>query len=370
MGAVHRSDDASDPDKQIGDVSLKRAKQEMMVEMTKPDKLVIDPESTYDHGIFVLEPLEQGYGVTLGNAMRRVLLSSIPGTAIIGVRISGVQHEFQTIPGVAEDVVEIVLNLKGVRLRLIDPEIQKVAFKLWGPHEFIAQDIEKVTPLVRVTNPNHHIATLAEDANFEIELYFGTGRGYVPAEEQQIEGPDIIAIDAIFSPITRVSYRVEPTRVGRKTDYERLVLEVFTDGTVSAQDAVDHAAQLLREHFQYFLVAEPQKKGGKDDGGGDIEKEKIRRILLTPISEIELSTRAENALKAARIYYLADLVRRDPAELLEMKNFGKKTLEELQMVLEQFGLKFGMDVSQCLTPDDLRMIQEKSAAFNQAAVEK
>ncbi len=339
-----------------------------MVEMTKPDKLVIDPESTYDHGIFVLEPLEQGYGVTLGNAMRRVLLSSIPGTAIIGVRISGVQHEFQTIPGVAEDVVEIVLNLKGVRLRLIDPEIQKVAFKLWGPHEFIAQDIEKVTPLVRVTNPQHHIATLAEDANFEIELYFGTGRGYVPAEEQQIEGPDIIAIDAIFSPITRVSYRVEPTRVGRKTDYERLVLEVFTDGTVSAQDAVDHAAQLLREHFQYFLIAKPQET--QPEPPVDIEKEKIRRILLTPISEIELSTRAENALKAARIYYLADLVRRDPAELLEMKNFGKKTLEELQMVLEQFGLTFGMDVSQYLTPDDLRMIQEKSAAFNQAGVEK
>ena len=165
-----------------------------------------------------------------------------------------------------------------------------------------------------------------------------------------------------------MSYRVEPTRVGRKTDYERLVLEVFTDGTVSAQDAVDHAAQLLREHFQYFLVAKPQEESVEPPI--DIEKEKIRRILLTPISEIELSTRAENALKAARIYYLADLVRRDPAELLEVKNFGKKTLEELQMVLEQFGLTFKMDVSQYLTPDDLRMIQEKSAAFNQAAVEK
>ncbi len=339
----------------------------MMVDMQKPDKLIVDQKSTQEHGIFILEPLEQGYGVTLGNAMRRVLLSSIPGTAIIGMRISGVHHEFQTIPGVAEDVVEIVLNLKGVRLRLLDPDIKKISFKLWGPHEFTAKDIEKVTPLVRVTNPDHHIATLAEDANFDITLFVGTGRGYVPAEEHQLQGPDLIPIDAIFSPITRVSYRVEPTRVGRKTDYERLVLEVFTDGTVSAQDAVDHAARLLREHFQYFLIAPPETEAPSPV---DIEKERIRRILLTPVSEIELSTRAENALKSARIYYLADLVRRKPEQLLGVKNFGKKTLEELQTILEQFGLKFGMDVGEYLTPEDRKMIEEKSAAFNQAAMEE
>lgn len=333
----------------------------MFVEMQKPDKLIVDPASKDHHGIFILEPLEPGYGVTIGNALRRVLLSSIPGNAITGVRISGVRHEFQTIPGVKEDVVEIVLNLKGVRLRLVDPEIRKVSFRLKGPHKFTARDIEQVTPLIRVTNPDHHIATLAEDADFEIELFFGFGKGYVPAEENDLDIPDVIAIDAIYTPITRVSYRVEPTRVGKKTDYEKLVLEVFTDGTVAAREAVDYAARLLREHFQYFLLyADERDKEEKLSP----EQEKIRRILLTPVSDLDISTRAENALKAANIYFLADLVRHRPEELLGLRNFGEKTLEELETILKQLDLQFGMDVDQYLTDADKKMIKERSAAFN------
>jgi DNA-directed RNA polymerase subunit alpha len=313
-------------------------------------------------GRFILQPLEEGYGVTVGNSLRRVLLSSVPGAAIIGVKIGGVQHEFQTIRGVVEDVSQIILNLKEVRLRVDDPKTTRVAFKIKGPGQWTAQIIEEYGTLVHVLNPDHVIATLADDAELDVELRIGFGRGYVPADEQpQGDFPiGMIAIDAIFTPIKNVVYKIEPYRVGQKTDYERLVLEVTTDGTISPVEAVEHAANVLETHIKLFAgLASAHGANAveaiaaaasmpSDDGSRDPRYREIREILLKPVDELELSVRAQNCLRAANIKTIGDLVRYREQDLLRFRNFGRKTLAEVAEVIQSFHLQFGMDVEKYL----------------------
>ncbi len=330
--------------------------------MQMPDRVHVHETSSEFVGKFTMSPLEEGYGVTIGNALRRVLLASIPGSAIVAINISGVLHEFQTIKGVTEDVCEMILNLKGVRLRQNDKKSTRVALHLKGPYVFTARDIQEASDAVEVMNPDHYIATLAKDAELKVDLYLGRGKGYVPAEENRnAEYPaNTIAIDAIFTPIKNVKYAVEPFRVGQKTDYEKLILDVETDGTISAEDAVAKAASIARDHIQLFINFEPQAEEPETEvPQHDAESARIRRILLTPVDELELSVRSHNCLKAANIRILAELVRRQEADMLKFRNFGRKSLSELTSIVATHNLTFGMDVERYLTEDDFKAINQQ-----------
>lgn len=326
-----------------------------------PERVLVDQQATTPFfGRYILQPLEEGYGVTVGNSLRRVLLSSIPGWAIIGVKISGVLHEFQTIRGVVEDVSQIILNLKEVRLRVTDPKLSRIAFQVKGPGYWRAQSIQDAAAGVQVLNPDHLIATLADDAEFEVELRVGSGRGYVPAEEQPTSDFPVgmIPIDAIYTPIKNVVYTIEPFRVGRKTDYERLVLEVKTDGTIHPTDAVEQAAELLIRHIHLFssLRQVPAAEAADQRPATEAAAEefnspefiRIRKILQTPVEELELSVRAFNCLRAANIKTVGDLVRYREQDLLKFRNFGRKSLAEVAEIVQSFGLAFGMDVDKYL----------------------
>ncbi len=316
-----------------------------------PEKVQLD-ETNYSNtsGRFTLQPLEKGFGVTLGNAFRRVLLSSLPGTAFTALRIEGVLHEFSTIPGVVEDVSEIILNLKSVRLKLINKKLNRIVVELKGPRDITAADLQKANPEIEILNPQQHIATLNAGSEFEMELRIGRGKGYVPAEEnkspEQTSG--LIAVDSIFTPIKNVRYFVEPTRVGQQTDYEKLVLEVETDGSVAPDDALAQAASILRDHIQLFLSFDIETEAAEEMLEKDSEFARIRKILQMSVDELELSVRSHNCLRAANIKTIADLVRRDEPELLKFRNFGRKSLAELSEIIEQFGLTFGMDVEKYL----------------------
>ncbi len=326
----------------------------MTPELLMPDRILIAPHSTPQHATFILQPLERGYGTTLGNALRRVLLSSIPGAAIIGVRISGVQHEFQTIPGVVEDVVEILLNLKQVRLRMLMPERPvRVRLSLQGPGEWTAADIQKASAEVEVLNPELHIATLAEDAKLEVELRIIRGRGYVPAEELNLEDAPVgmLPIDGLFSPIRQVAFRVEPFRVGRRTDYDRLVLEVKTDGSITAHDAVRYAAQLLQQHLQLFFtlptVVAVSEEVPKEPTVITEEEEYTTPsstvpLLETPVDHLGLSARTLNRLLSLGIKTVGELVRWTPEDLQRERGIGPRAVEEIQHALELYGLHLGM----------------------------
>ncbi len=323
----------------------------MNTQMQMPDRVQIEETSDPNTNKFILQPLEQGYGVTLGNSFRRVILSSIPGSAIIGLKITDVLHEFQTIPGVVEDVSDIILNLKDVRFKMLDKKAQRVIFNLKGPGEWTAADIQNATDQIEIINPNLHIATLAEDAEFEVELRFGRGRGYIPAEEQNlIDYPiGMLPIDAIFTPIKNVMYKIEPYRVGHKTDYEQLNLEITTDGTITPQEALHYAAKILQDHVNYFasfdeVEEEKEAQETAEDEVKTQEHKRLRKILLTSVDELELSVRAHNCLKAANIKNLSELVTLQEQELLKFRNFGRKSLSELSDVVHNFGLDFGMDV--------------------------
>lgn len=323
----------------------------MNTQMQMPDRVHIEESSSEFHGRFILQPLEIGYGVTIGNSLRRVLLSSIPGSAIVGVKISDVLHEFQSIPGVKEDVSEIILNLKEVRFKLHDKKVNRILFQMKGPGEWTAKDIQEANPQIEVLDPSHHIATLSDDAEFDVELRIGRGKGYVPAEEQQIVDYPVgmLPIDAIYTPIKNVIYNVEPYRVGQKTDYERLILDVRTDGTVSSQEAVHYAAKIMNDHIKFFINFEayedeaPQVEVVEEEVKV-AEKNRLRKILLTPVDELELSVRAHNCLKAANIKTLGELVQLQESELLKFRNFGRKSLAELNEIVEICGLQFGMNV--------------------------
>lgn len=316
-----------------------------------PEKVQLD-EANYSNSVgrFTLQPLEKGFGVTLGNAFRRVLLSSLPGTAFTALRIEGVLHEFSTIPGVVEDVSEIILNLKSVRLKLINKKLNRIVVELKGPRDVTAADFQKANPEIEILNPQQHIATLNAGADFEVELRIGRGKGYVPAEENKSpeQTTGLIPIDSIFTPIKNVRYFVEPTRVGQQTDYEKLVLEVETDGSVAPDDALAQAASILRDHIQLFLSFDIETEAAEEMLEKDSEFARIRKILQMSVDELELSVRSHNCLRAANIKTIADLVSKDEPELLKFRNFGRKSLAELSEIIEQFNLTFGMDVEKYL----------------------
>ncbi|HYQ86482.1 MAG TPA: DNA-directed RNA polymerase subunit alpha [Bacteroidota bacterium] len=316
-----------------------------------PEKVQLD-EASYSNtfGRFILQPLEKGFGVTIGNAFRRVLLSSLPGTAFTALRVEGVLHEFSTIPGVVEDVAEIILNLKSVRMKLLNKKLNRVVVELKGAKDVTAADIQRSNPEIEILNPGQHIATLNSGAAFELELRVGRGKGYVPAEENKL--PDqttgVITIDSIFTPIKNVRYFVETTRVGQQTDYEKLILEVETDGSIAPDDALAQAANILKDHIQLFLSFDIETEAAEEMLEKDSEFARIRKILQMNVDELELSVRSHNCLRAANIKTIADLVRRGEPELLKFRNFGRKSLAELSEIIEQFGLSFGMDVEKYL----------------------
>lgn len=316
-----------------------------------PEKIELD-EASYSNtfGRFIVQPLERGFGVTLGNAFRRVLLSSLTGTAITAIKIDGVQHEFMSIDGVVEDVSDFILNLKQVRLKQLNKKAAKISVALKGPKDFTAGDIQKCTTDFEILNPEQHVATLNEDAEFELELRIGRGKGYVPSEENK--APDqpvgVIPIDAIFTPVNNVRYFVESTRVGQRTDYEKLILEIETDGSLTPDDGLAQAAKILRDHIQLFINFDVEPEAEKEISEQDSEVARIRKILRMPVDELELSVRSHNCLRAANIKTIADLVRREESDLLKFRNFGRKSLAELSTIIEEFGLSFGMDVDKYL----------------------
>jgi DNA-directed RNA polymerase subunit alpha len=309
-------------------------------------------ESSYSStfGRFIVQPLERGFGTTIGNALRRVLLSSLPGAAITIIKIDGVHHEFSTIPSVVEDVAEIILNLKEVRFKLINKKPDRVMLELRGPHEFKAGDIQNGTTDFEILNPDHHIATLNKGADLKVELRIGRGHGYVPAEENKL--PDMaigsIPIDAIYTPIKNVSYRVENMRVQQRIDYEKLIMEITTDGSVTPDDALTYAGKILRDHINLFINFDIKPEIEEEPVEVDEEALRIRKLLKMSVDELELSVRSYNCLMAANIKTIGDLVRRDEQEMLKFRNFGRKSLQELTQILEEKGLRFGMDVEKYL----------------------
>lgn len=314
-----------------------------------PDGVQLE-EATETYGRFVVAPLERGFGVTIGNSLRRVLLSSLRGVAITAIKIDGVQHEFSTIPGVTEDVSDIILNLKGVRLRAVDMPEGTVHFTVNGPGTWTAASIGEASPNFEVLNPEHHIGTLAEDAHFVVELRIGQGRGYVPSTENKVADDPIgvIAIDSIFTPIKNVNYKIKQTRVGQKIDYEELTIEVTTDGSVAPEDALAQASSILRDHVNLFINVDEEPQPTVEEKEVDAEVQRIRDLMSQSVDELDLSVRAHNCLKAANIKTIGDLVRREESEMLKFRNFGRKSLQELVIVLEDRGLGFGMDVSKYL----------------------
>jgi len=309
-------------------------------------------EATYSttHGKFIMQPLERGFGVTLGNTLRRVLLSSLQGAAITQVRFDGVLHEFSTIPGVVEDVSEIILNLKQVRLKLLNKRPDRIMIELKGPGAFKAGDIQKDNTDFEILNPEHHIATLNKDADLKMELKIGRGRGYVPAEENVLPDQPIgtVPLDSIFNPIRKVNYLVENTRVGHRTDYEKLILEVETDGSVTPDDALTFAGKILKDHIELFISFDVEPEEEEEVTQIDEDALRIRKLLKMSVEELELSVRSHNCLKAADIQTIGDLVSRDDQEMLKFRNFGRKSLQELSKILEEKGLQFGMDVDSFL----------------------
>ena len=318
--------------------------------MQMPEKIEVEEGTHSDrYGTFIAQPLERGYGVTLGNAMRRVLLASLPGTAITGVKIEGVFHEFSTIEGVREGVPEIILNLKKVRFRSTTRRGCKTTVTIEGPGDFTAADIVAQEGEFDVLNGDLHIATVNEGSTLELDMYIGRGRGYVPAEENRADGMPIgfIPLDAIFTPIKNVRFSVENTRVGQRTDYEKMILDVETDGSISPDDSISLAGKIINEHVSLFADFSPTEEEFSEEEykQQDDEFENMRKLLLTRIEDLDLSVRSHNCLRLAEIETLADLVSRKEDELLTYKNFGKKSLMELKEQLDKFELKFGMDVT-------------------------
>lgn len=319
-----------------------------------PEAVVLDEANyTNSFGRFTLQPLERGYGVTLGNSLRRVLLSSLQGAAITSVKFSGVLHEFTTIEGVVEDVSEIILNLKQVRMKFLSKKPNKIDISFSGQGEWTAADIQKASNEVEILNPELHIATLNKSAKLDIEIRVGKGVGYVPAQENIVADQTIgvIPIDSIFTPIKLVKYDVENVRIGDKNDFEKLTLEISTDGSITPDDALTQAAKILREHVQLFINFDIEQEEEASINQKDSESERIKKILLTPVDDLELSVRSHNCLKAANIKNLAELVRKDEQEMLKFRNFGRKSLAELMEIVETLGLDFGMDVDKYIKED-------------------
>jgi len=295
---------------------------------------------------FVIQPLERGFGQTIGNSLRRVLLSSLEGTVITAVKIDGVQHEFSTIEGVTEDVSDIILNLKGIRFKPSDFASGAVNLQVRGPNAWTAQDIGDATNEYEVLNPEHHIATLSEGVEFGIEMRIETGRRYVPASENKRDTDQIgvIALDSVYTPIKSVRVTVKPTRVGQRVDYERLELEVTTDGSITPHDALKEAASILNDHIDPIIGMELLQTSSKVEEVVDSDHLELLEKVSRSVDTLALSVRAKNCLKAANIKTIRDLVVRDEQTMLKFRNFGSKSLQELRQVLESSGLSFGMDL--------------------------
>jgi len=302
-------------------------------------------------GTFSVQPLERGYGTTLGNAMRRVLLTSIPGAAITHVKIDGVQHEFSTIIGVKEDVADIIMNLKKVRFRLMDNTPDKITLSLKGKKVFTAQDIQDASDQYEILNPEEYITEINSTGKMEVELRIGIGKGYVPAEENDMPNMTVgtLSIDSIFNPVTKCTFDVSPVP-GAKEPIEILSLDVETDGSISAKDAVSYSATYLREHFKFIEAISNPSVLEISDGVSD-ETMALRKLLNQTIDEMELSVRSYNCLQAAGIKYIHELVSKEENQMLKYKNFGRKSLTELVEKLDSMGLNFGMEVDKIMAEE-------------------
>jgi len=320
----------------------------------KPDKVIMNEADEF-HGIFEFRPLEPGFGITIGNALRRILLSSLEGFAITSVKIDGVVHEFSTVKGVVEDVTEIVLNLKKIRFKqqIQSETTEKVNIIIGDQEVFTAGDINKFLSVFQVLNPEEVICNLDPSVKLSMELTISKGRGYVPAEENKLPDQPIgtIPIDAVFSPMKRVSFKVEETRVGQRIDYERLIMEIYTDGSITPDDALTYAGKIIKDHIQLFINfdIEPEQEESPEI---DEEAHRIRKLLKLSVDELELSVRSHNCLMAANIKTIGDLVGREEQEMLKFRNFGRKSLTELTKILEEKGLYFGMDIDKYLKPEN------------------
>jgi DNA-directed RNA polymerase subunit alpha len=318
---------------------------------TMPREIVSDQSSATDnYSRFIIEPLERGYGITLGNSLRRVLLSSIQGAAPVSMRIVGTLHEFSTIEGVYEDVTEIVLNVKSTIVRMHADEMATLYLKAHQKGKLTAGMFES-TPDIEILNPDQHVCELTDDISFEMEIDIDSGSGYHEADQNKREDAPVgtIFLDSLFSPVTKVSYTVENTRVGQKTDYDRLILEITTDGTITPEDALSYAAKLLKDHLQLFIHMDEEIMV-EEESEEDEEVVRIRNLLKTRVDELELSVRSSNCLRAANIQTLADLVTKTESDMLKYRNFGRKSLNEIGTLLEMMDLSFGMDISKYVEP--------------------
>src|SRR6187549_2477952 len=316
----------------------------------KPDKIILQKANDFE-AQFEFRPLEPGYGVTIGNALRRVLLNSLEGYAIIGINVAGADHEFATLKGITEDVTEIILNLKQVRFKKkVDHEVntEKITLSLKNKSEFTAGMIGDASPSFEVMNPELLICTMDNSARMEIDITIGKGRGYVPAEENKEKSTHFgyIPVDAIYTPIKNVKYLIENTRVEQRTDFEKLVMDVVTDGTIQPEEAVKQASRILIQHLMINNdenITFDNKEEKKEDMV-DEQTLQLRKILKTPLEDLDLSVRAFNCLKAAKINSLSELVQYEQEDLMKFRNFGQKSLAEIEQVLLERGLSFGMDL--------------------------
>ena len=327
-------------------------------DLIKPKRLQVDADSLSDtYGKFMAEPFERGFGTTLGNSLRRVLLSSLQGAAITSVRIKGVLHEFSNIPGVTEDATDIILNLKGVLLKLHGSDSRNIRIVKKGAGVITAGDIVTDSH-VDILNPDHHILTCGKDADLEIDMVVAMGKGYVPAERNRDEKAPVgtIPIDALFSPIKKVNFTVTNARVGQITDFDKLILEVATDGSVRPDDAVAYAAKILKQQLQIFINFDEETETVVEEESE--ESRKINENLYRSVEELELSVRSANCLKNANIHLIGDLVQRSEAEMLKTQNFGRKSLNEIKDILADMGLSLGMIIDNFPDPEYLKMIQE------------
>ncbi len=333
-------------------------------DLMKPKQLEVDEKTlTPSYGKFYAEPFERGFGQTIGNSLRRILLSSLMGAAVVSVRIKSILHEFSTIPGVTEDVADIILNLKEIRLRLHDGEPQNLRVEAKGPATVLARDII-APPSVEILNPEHKIATVSGDGKLEMEMVAKLGRGYVPAEKNKEEGVpvDTIFIDAIFSPIQKVIFTVTNARVGQRTDYDRLAVEIFTDGSVRPDDAIAYGAKILQDQLSIFVNFQDEPQQEKRNEGPTIP---LNDNLFRSVDELEFSVRSQNCLQNADIKYIGELVQKSEHEMLKTKNFGHKSLNEIKEILREMGLELGMKVEHFPARDEIetrkREIQKESA---------
>lgn len=335
--------------------------QKHWTDLIKPKKLEVDDKSlTPTYGKFYAEPFERGFGQTIGNSLRRILLSSLMGAAVVSVRIKGMLHEFSTIPGITEDVTDIILNLKEVRLKLHDTEQQTLKIEAKGPKTIQAKDIVG-GPSVEILNPEQHIATLSREGKLDMEMVAKLGRGYVLAERNKEEGApvDTIFMDAIFSPLQKVNFHITNVRVGQRTDYDRLVFEAWTDGSVKPEDAVAYAAKILQDQLQIFVNFddEPQREAREES-----PLLSLNENLFRSVDELEFSVRSQNCLQNADIKYIGELVQKSEQEMLKTKNFGHKSLNEIKEILRDMGLELGMKLESFPSREEIerrRQMKEK-----------